>query len=438
MKSQRLLAMVMSLGVAVSVGACDVSAEKADGSTADAGGWGRDGANAEADGGVLPDGAASDGAASDSAASDGAARDGTSGCCDIEFRVTAPAGTPRYDTLWIAGNVAELGGWNPQGRALTRGSDGLYRVTVCVAAPASLEFKVTRGSWETVEKAQDGSEIPNRTHAVVGPATLDVHVAAWADRPTVAGNVENLGILDSQFVLSRPVLVYLPPGYEQDTTRRYPVLYMHDGQNVFDARTSFLGIEWGVDETAEALILSGEIEPIIIVAVGNTPDRANEYTPVYEPSRNTGGKADEYARFLIEELKPVIDARYRTLTDAAHTGVAGSSLGGLVSMYLGLTHSDVFQRLGVISPSVWWGDRYIVSRVQALQEKLPLRIWEDMGTAESATAIDDARALRDALLAKGWVLDQDLSYHEIAGAQHNEAAWAARVGDVLKFLFPRE
>ncbi len=240
---------------------------------------------------------------------------------------------------------------------------------------------------------------------------------------------------------NRKLIVWLPPQYDTDTTARYPVLYMHDGQNLMNAKTAAFGVEWGVDETAERLVEAGMMEPVIIVGVYNTEDRIPEYTQV-PTAQYGGGRADDYGRLLVEVVKPLIDSTYRTKPEAQYTGVAGSSLGGLVSMYFGLTHSSTFTRLGVVSPSVWWADRDIVTRVNNLSAKLPLRIWLDIGTNEEATAaesqqtVDDTRALRDALTAKGWALDSDLKYFEAEGARHNEAAWAVRTEQILEFLYP--
>jgi predicted alpha/beta superfamily hydrolase len=163
---------------------------------------------------------------------------------------------------------------------------------------------------------------------------------------------------------------------------------------------------------------------------------------VPSPPRD-GGKADDYGRLLVEAIKPLIDSTYRTKPEPEYTGLAGSSLGGLVSMYLGLTHSDTFTRLGVISPSVWWANRDIVSRVNALSDKKPLRIWLDIGTEETGSDADnqetvaDTLLLRDALVAKGWVLNNDLKYLEAEGGKHNEASWKARMDQILKYLYPK-
>jgi predicted alpha/beta superfamily hydrolase len=243
----------------------------------------------------------------------------------------------------------------------------------------------------------------------------------------------------------RDVIVYLPPGYEWSKNKRYAVFYMHDGQNLFDGATSFIpGQEWRVDETAERLIAAGKLEPLIVVGVYNTKDRINEYTPAADTKYKQGGKADLYGRMLVSELKPFIDSQYRTKRDAKHTGLGGSSLGGLASLYLALKYPQIFGRSAVVSPSVWFANKQIVHYVEALTKRPQLRIWIDMGAKEGRTpeemqqSLDDARLLRDALVKKGWRLEKDLKYFEAAGAEHNETAWAARVESILTFLFPRK
>src|SRR5438309_7055778 len=166
----------------------------------------------------------------------------------------------------------------------------------------------------------------------------------------------------------RTILVYLPPGYKARAARRYPVLYLQDGQDVFDKATS-IGEEWRVDETAQSLIENGEIEPIIIVGVYNTGEhRIDEYAPTKVPDKGGGG-ADLYGRMLVEELKPLIDRKYKTLPSAASTGLGGSSLGGLLTMHLGLKYPTAFNHLAVLSPSVWWDNRMIVGEVHGLKPK---------------------------------------------------------------------
>ena len=233
------------------------------------------------------------------------------------------------------------------------------------------------------------------------------------------------------------LLVYLPPMYEAEGARRFPVLYMQDGQNLFDPETSFIkGNYWRMGETADALTAAGAIEPLIIVGIYNSGERRiDEYTPV-EDKRLGGGHADAYGRMLVEELKPFVDAQYRTLPGAVSAGLGGSSLGGLGSLYLGLQYPSVFSRLAVMSPSVWWRNRAILRTVATLAEKPDLRIWLDIGTKESTRAVLEARLLRDGLIKKGWQLGENLAYCEIEGAEHTESAWAERTGPMLRFLFP--
>ncbi|HKP47132.1 MAG TPA: alpha/beta hydrolase-fold protein [Pyrinomonadaceae bacterium] len=227
----------------------------------------------------------------------------------------------------------------------------------------------------------------------------------------------------------RDVMAWLPPGYDAEPTKHYPVLYMHDGGSVF--------VLWRIDEIAKPLIASGEVEPLIIVMVYNGgAARTDEYTPSRPARSRFGGKADAYGRMLVEELKPFIDSELRTLTDAANTGVGGASLGGIASLYLGLKYPRVFGKLGVMSPSVWWDDKLMVRSVKGLKSKPDLRIWLDTGTDEGPRTLPDAKELRDALITKGWTLNSDLMYFEAKGATHDEESFAKRAAPLLKFLFP--
>lgn len=236
---------------------------------------------------------------------------------------------------------------------------------------------------------------------------------------------------------SRHVHVYVPPGYDHEQSRRYPVLYLHDGQNVFDTSTSFAGTEWGVDETAEQLVREGRITPPIIVAINHAGAlRADEFAPTRDAHRHAGGHADAYGRFVVQELKPYVDRTFRTHPAASHTAIGGSSLGGLVTLHIGLEHPQVFGALAVLSPSLWWDRRVVLSRVEALPARLPWRIWLDVGTAEGRDTVRNARALKGILVEKGWRTGSGLHYLEADDAPHCESAWAARVAPLLQFLFP--
>lgn len=234
----------------------------------------------------------------------------------------------------------------------------------------------------------------------------------------------------SQFLpKSRQIFVYLPPGYQANEAKRYPVLYLLDGANAF--------VVWEIDETARVLVEASHIEPLIIVGVahgGSVEDRTDEYTPTRVNGR--GGKGDGLGRMLVEELKPFIDGHYRTLPDAAHTGLGGVSFGGLIALHIGLRHPKTFGKLAVMSPSLWWDRSVILSSVKSLTAKPAQRVWLDVGTEEGRGMISNVKRLRDALTEKGWVLDSDLYYLEDKGARHEDGAWALRTHKILRFLFP--
>ena len=227
---------------------------------------------------------------------------------------------------------------------------------------------------------------------------------------------------------SRRIFVYLPPGYQANEAKRYPVLYLFDGANSF--------VVWEVDETARLLIEAAQIEPLIIVGVehgGTWDERTDEYTPTRFKGR--GGKGDDTASMLVEEVKPFIDREYRTLPDAPHTGLGGASLAGILALHIGLRYPNTFGKIAIMSPSVWWDDGVILQGVKSLTARPAQRIWLDVG-AEEGFMVKDAKRLRDALIAKGWALDSDLYYFEEKRATHEDMAWARRMPKILRFLYP--
>lgn len=235
----------------------------------------------------------------------------------------------------------------------------------------------------------------------------------------------------------RDLIIYLPPGYHEQEQRRFPVLFLHDGQNLFDGATSFIpGMDWHVGQTADYCIQAGLVEPLIIVGIYNAgKQRLGEYTPTRMPKLG-GGRANRYAKFLLEEVRPFLLSNYRVLSGAENAGIGGSSLGGLVSLYLGLRFPHVFGKIAALSPSVWWNQRVILRFADAAPvDPLP-RIWLDIGTREGGRIVEDVERFRDILLRKGWRLGRDLHYQRVEGAEHNEAAWAQRVAPFLQFLFP--
>ena len=239
----------------------------------------------------------------------------------------------------------------------------------------------------------------------------------------------------------RDISVYVPPGYEEQTERQYPLLILQDGQNLFDPATSFIrGKTWRMAETADDAIDAGEVEPLIIAGVANAGERRlAEYTPSRDMKLG-GGDAGQYALVVTRELLPFLRAQYRLRSAPADTGIGGSSLGALVSLWIGLRHAETFGKLAVLSPSVWWNHRYILAYLNDVAPELVRRprMWLDVGDQEGRRTLADTRALDARLRALGWREDVDLHFEEIAGGTHDEASWAERVRPMLRFLFPAE
>lgn len=369
----------------------------------------------------------------------------------IELVVTVPKDTQANSHVYVAGNTPELGFWRADGLPMSRGEDGKFRATFKAEKDATIEFKFTLGSWETVEKGGGGIEIVNRRLTVDRDMRREFTVAEWAAphktraKPTLTGDIRRHDRFASKFLNNeRTLIVYVPPLYDARPDERYPVLYMHDGQNLFDAATSFAGVEWQADETAERLIRAGKIPPILIVGIYNNADRINEYTPWLDKRQQQGGRGEKYARFVVEEVKPFIDSTYRSKPGREHTAVAGSSLGGLISLYVATKHPDTFSKAGVISPALMWGGRRALSELEADPAVLnQLHLWIDMGTEEAREieafkkAIDETRRLADLCKEAGLRPERDYIYREIPGGRHNEAAWAGRFESMLLFFFEK-
>jgi predicted alpha/beta superfamily hydrolase len=258
---------------------------------------------------------------------------------------------------------------------------------------------------------------------------------------TVIGNLLVMHhVYSPQLDNRRDILVYLPPSYHT-VDRRFPVIYMHDGQNLFDATTSFLG-EWQVDETLENL--AGEGIEAIAVGIPNISERRLHELSPFRESRSEG-QGDAYLRFIVETVKPLIDASFRTLRQRERTGILGSSMGGMIGLYGYLAYPEVFGFAGVFSPSFDFGSSAIFSFVEQAANIPPGRIYMDVGTNEGGNILKDpteipefsrgylesVQRMRDLLLAKGC---DDLHYVEESDAVHNEDAWARRLPDALRFL----
>jgi predicted alpha/beta superfamily hydrolase len=237
-----------------------------------------------------------------------------------------------------------------------------------------------------------------------------------------------------QFGTYRTLTIYLPPSYSENPLKRYPVLYAHDGQNLFDAARASYGVEWRMDEAANSLIGNGKMDEVIIVGMDHGgSNRIYEYTPCCDPSYGGGG-ADKYERFILDTVRPYINQNFRTLTTKPNTALIGSSLGGLVSFYIGRRNPTVFGKLAALSSSFWWNNQDLTKQVETSTTKVAVNFYIDAGTENDG--LPETTRMRDALVADGYVQGRDLYYYVAQGAGHNEASWAARLNIPLTYLFP--
>jgi len=259
--------------------------------------------------------------------------------------------------------------------------------------------------------------------------TRGIQVPTRQKRPQ--GRVERVLSGPESPGLDRDLAVYLPPSYG-GTDRRYPVLYMQDGQNLFDPEASFAG-SWRVDLAMNWAAARG-MEAIVVGVPNAGEDRIAEYSPFDDPDGGPG-RGSEYVSHLAETIKPLVDMRFRTLPERETTGVAGSSMGGLISLFAFFARPDVFGIMAALSPSLWFGERAIFGLLETVSSQ-PGRLYLDVGRLEGAETLENARRLRDLLRSKGYVLGAHLRYVEDRVGKHDEAAWGRRFRAALPFLLP--
>jgi len=342
-----------------------------------------------------------------------------------------PANAITGGRIYIAGN---FNGWNPQDRSyqFQLGDNGYF--IELLLNKGSYEYKITRGSWDKVECAIGGKDIPNRNLKVEEDRTIEISVEGWKDmfasssQPRKSTANKNVHIIDTAFFIpqlnrTRRVWVYLPPSYI-GSTKKYPVLYMHDGQNVFDDTTSFSG-EWGVDEAIDTLGLT--TKECIVVGIDNGGNRRlNEYCPYDFALKGIGannntnvGEGGKYVDFLVKTLKPFIDKRYRTLKDSKNTFTAGSSMGGLISMYALIKYPKVFGGAGVFSPAFWVAPK-IFDDIKAKGKKVNAKIYFYAGDEEGETMVPmTIRAFNEMHRVSKSKMCEVIR----AGGKHNEPRW---------------
>jgi predicted alpha/beta superfamily hydrolase len=355
---------------------------------------------------------------------------------EITFTVHTPKSTPHDAIVYIAGNHSLLGDWNPGAVAMEKISDSVWSKSFRFPEGFSLEYKITLGSWDSQAVYTTDEIPPNSYHRAAKNEEIVVQPINWSNiiHQAAPGGITGTVEYHRQFrgenlQYARDVIVWLPPSYRNGTSTRNPVLYMHDGQNIIDPRTSYLGYDWRADEVSDSLIHAGTIEEIVIVGIYNSPDRTSEY------SDSDRGKA--YAKFIAYSVKPFIDSLYRTKPDRANTAVMGSSMGGLISFLCVWWYPEIFSKAGCLSSVFDSRSTSVVNLVRNDTGRLrDIKIYLDCGgfggEAELKSGMDEMiGVLKEKGYRDGFNV---LSFFDPA-AGHNERAWAARLWRPLVFMF---
>ncbi|MGN6601905.1 MAG: alpha/beta hydrolase-fold protein [Ginsengibacter sp.] len=355
----------------------------------------------------------------------------------VAFFVKQPSLLHSMDHIYLTGNFNL---WNPADSSylLKSSPTGVYTITVSLPA-GDYEYKFTRGSWQKGETDSSGKGIGNRSLTLHSDTTIHVNIAGWNDdfkqnnvaverKHTASRNVK---IIDTAFYIpqlkrSRRIWIYLPPGYK-NSAKRYGVLYMHDGQNLFDNATSYSG-EWGVDEYLDSIAKKNEKEVIVVGIDNGLSKRMSEYNP-WEFENFGKGEGDQYVDFLVKNLKPFIDEHYRTLKNKANTFIAGSSMGGLISLYAVLKYPDVFGGAGIFSPAFWTASG-IDSTVLADAKKVNSKLFFYAGGKEGDSMIPDMKRIQKEIKERSKSPVKEIIDEK---QHHNEAAWRKWFADFYEW-----
>jgi predicted alpha/beta superfamily hydrolase len=382
----------------------------------------------------------------------------------VEFVVDVPKDTPADQAVYVSGSAVDLGNWDARGLRLDRKDDGKYHGSASLMSGVEYAYKVTRGTWGTVETDANAQNIQNRTVSVADAGPVQLSVAGWIDGgKTVPGRITAQNVkmefkFPSKILCNeRNLAIYLPPGYDKPKNKdvRYPVVYMQDGQNLFDESTSFAGVEWGVDEAMQKLIDAKQIQPAIIVGIYNAGEfRSGEFTPAAmsasggassQPAEATAdARGDLYAKFVVEEVKPFIDKSYRTQPDRDHTSIAGASMGGLISLWTAKTHPDAFSKVAVLSPWLRLGDKKLVDVLSDGSWTKNLGLFIQMGDQVGDNypgkkdAMQDARDFGKYLDSAGLKKDADYKLIEAPGVSHDERGYQKGVEAMLLWLLGKQ
>lgn len=357
----------------------------------------------------------------------------------VTLKITQiPSNTPQGSTIHMP---SSLNNWNAAGNTVQPIGNGQYQIVI-PEGNGTVEYKFTRGTWASVEGNANGNYIPNRSFTFTGsPQEILLTILGWED---LAGSnstaASNVSILSTSFYMPqlnryRKIWLYLPPDY-QTSTKTYPVLYMHDGQNLFDNVTSFSG-EWNVDETLNTLFQQGNYGAIVVGIDNGGADRQNEYSP-WVNAQYGGGQGDLYSQFIAETLKPYIDANFRTKPEPQFNAVLGSSMGALISSYIGAKYPAVFQKVGNFSPAYWFAKPQLISYISNnTQNYSNSRMYFVAGTNESSTMVSNSNDIKNTFQSKLMSSTNTMTKYDGYGT-HTEGYWSGEFAAAYLWLFQNE
>ncbi|HEX8844007.1 MAG TPA: alpha/beta hydrolase-fold protein [Pyrinomonadaceae bacterium] len=361
----------------------------------------------------------------------------------VTFILNSPD-LPDDSSVYITGGIEQLGNWNPGKVKMDAKGNHTWSKEITLSRPMSIEYKYTLGSWEREGANANGAPLQNFEAKISGDTTIKDSILFWTKagrqrvvQGQITGTVKYHRAMKGEGIKDRDLIVWLPQGYETNGKERYPVIYMHDGQNIIDPATSSFGVDWGIDETADRLIKSKAIPPVIVVGIYNTGDRMKEYTP--------GASGTAYMNFVVNTVKPFIDSTYRTKPGAENTIVGGSSAGGIISFMLVWEHPDVFSKAICMSPAfkipdILPGGWDYVKTVQTSERKRKgVFFYIDNGgvglESRLQPGIDE---MVSALKTKGYREGKDFVLLLDPTARHFEADWAKRLPHALTLMFSKK
>ena len=349
-----------------------------------------------------------------------------------------PVNTPIQDTIYFASSVND---WDTKNSDFIFKADNSGRLSLTLPKDAdSIEYKICRGSWSNVEANVNGTDIPNRYYAKADNDTAFIKISAWRDlvpkKQMASTATKSVRFLPTIFEIpqlnrKRTIRLYLPPNYS--TGGLFPVIYMHDGQNLFDNATSFAG-EWKVDEILDSLYTYRGFSAIVVAIYNDEKERINEYSPWKNDSLGIGGDGDKYVKFIVNTLKPFIDRHYRTLSGRENTAIIGSSMGGLISLYAALEYPDVFGKAAIFSPSLWFSPK-MNTYLQKYKRKKVQHLYFLAGEKEGIGMVEDLNSTLELLKNAGFDDEYYVKTKIAPDGRHAEWFWSREFGETIRYLF---